>query len=239
MMEARAGVEEARVATDDPSGVQVEPRTERLDGDDIQVIPDSPHRSRRPLLIAIVVVLVLATTGVAVAVSRRNDTSHAKVATVTPTTLAAPAPPHKTKPKTIPKVVHTPATTAAPIPTAPITTAPANIAPPPTTPTRAKIVATATPSHATVHAGTPVSVTLRVSNQGGTAGEFVYDNDGCPGYELAPPADQICTEIAAVLNVAPGATADKTVTIDTSRAKPGVYNVKYGAGVTVTVTITK
>src|SRR5262249_43954438 len=99
------------------------------------------------------------------------------------------------------------------------------------------LVATATPSNATVRAGTPINVTLHVTNRGGTAGQFVYDNDGCPGKELAPPANQICTQIAALLDVAPGATVDKVVTIDTARAKPGVYNVTYDDGVTVTVTI--
>jgi hypothetical protein len=226
---------------DDGRGVQVEPRSERLEGDDIQVVPGEPSRRRsRALIIGTAVALVAGLIIVlALALHHDNKASAKPRVVVEPTT--APVVKHKAKPATKPKSkpkakshVVTPQT-AAPIKVTPI-------APPPTAappPTPAKLVATATPSSAMVRAGTPINVTLHVTNQGGTTGEFVYDNDGCPGKQLAPPADQICTEIAAILNVAPGATVDKVVTIYTSGAKPGVYNVAYDDGVAVKVTITK
>jgi hypothetical protein len=224
---------------DDGSGVQVEPRTERLEGDDIQVVPGEPPRRRsRALIIGVAIALVAGLFVVlALALHHDNKTAAKPRVVVEPTT--APVAKHKAKPATKPKANATPKTHAATPPTA----APsAQVAPPPTAApvsTPAKLIATATPSNATVRAGTPISVTLHVTNQGGTAGQFVYDNDGCPGTQLAPPADQICTEIAATLNVAPGATVDKVVTIETARAKPGVYTVRYDDGVAVKVTITK
>ena len=223
---------------DDGRGVQVEPRTERLDGDDIQVIPGEPPRRRsRALIIGVALAAIALIVALAVALNHDDNKTAKPRVVVEPTTAAvAKKKTHRatTKPKSKPHVA-TPPTAAPSHPVAPAVPPP-TAAPPPTP---AKLVATATPSKTTVRAGTPVSVTLRVTNQGGTTGQFVYDNDGCPGKEIAPPADQICTEIAAVLNVAPGATVDKIVTIDTARAKPGVYTVRYDDGVAVKVTITK
>jgi hypothetical protein len=225
------------VATENAGGgVEVEPRTERLDGDDIQVIPGEPHRRSRALIIGSAIALIALIAVLAVALRHDSKSAAKPRVLVEPTTAVIakkkpkPAAQHHAKPK--PKTQ----------PAAPPQTSPTAIVPPPTAaplPTPAKFVATATPSSATVRAGTPVNVTLRVTNQGGTAGQFVYDNDGCPGKQLVPPANQICTEIAAILNVAPGATVDKAVTISTSGAKPGVYKVPYDAGVVVTVTIIK
>jgi hypothetical protein len=244
MMGARAGMEEARVATGtgehDALGVQAEPRTDHIDGDDIQVIPGEPPRRRsRALIIGGAIVVIGLVAAIAVAL-RRDNTAKPRVIAEPPTTVVAKEQPNKAKSQS--KSVSKPKPPAATPQTAAPSPPVASAAPPPTAapaPTPAKLVATATPATATVRAGTPISVALRVTNQGGTTGQFVYDNDGCPGKELAPPPDQICTQIAAILNVAPGATVSKVVTIDTARAQPGVYIVRYDDGVAVKVTIIK
>ncbi|MGQ0825871.1 MAG: hypothetical protein ACT4OX_12745 [Actinomycetota bacterium] len=83
------------------------------------------------------------------------------------------------------------------------------------------------PSAAAVTAGTPVTVTLTVHNSGGVAGDYGYDNDGCDPY-LVAPSDLMCTQVARMLQIASGASASTTVTIDTARATPGVYTVAIG-----------
>jgi hypothetical protein len=126
-----------------------------------------------------------------------------------------------------------PPTAAAPAPT------PTTRAVPPPTAVAAVVVTpeiSLDPTRATVAAGTPVVVTLRVHNGGTEPATVAYDNDGCDP-ALVPPPDIACALIVRELHVDPGADASATITIATDSAAPGSYDVAIGDR-TVRVTIT-
>jgi hypothetical protein len=87
--------------------------------------------------------------------------------------------------------------------------------------------ATIDPARATVAAGIPVTVTLRVRNHGGETLHYEYDDDGCD-QPLVASGDIICTEATRTLDVAPGSVASREITIGTGGAAPNDYTVAIG-----------
>jgi hypothetical protein len=248
-MVAAGGLREARMAGEDNGGgVDLTTPVEALPGDDIAVVaqPTRNAGARRGIVVAIVIG-VLALAGVVIALVARDTSSTPAHVVTSPPPTAAPARSPAKHTKTVKSVKHvTPPKKVTSPPTSPIAVAPPastpKVATPPPTaapaPIGPKLVATVSPASATVRAGTNVDVVLHVTNNGDQVGQFAYAYDGCPR-QLVPPDGQICTQQVRTFPVSPGATVNYPVSIDTARAKPGVYKVNFDDGVVVTITIVK
>jgi hypothetical protein len=88
-----------------------------------------------------------------------------------------------------------------------------------------------------LHAGDPLDVTLHVTNRGDATGDYDFGDNGCTR-ALVPPPDQICTANIQVMRVAPHASVDRVIPVDTHRATPGTYVVKFGTVSTTVVVVT-
>jgi hypothetical protein len=149
------------------------------------------------------------------------------VAAPSPTTIATAA----TTPATAASATTTP-TTAAPATTTPSTAAPATTS---TTAPPVKIVewlASLDPPTALARAGDDVRVQLRVKNLSDHKIFYVYDHDSCDPYLVPDPA-VVCTSGDRSLAVGVGKSQTVRVTIHSTYANSGRYEVAIGDQIAV------
>lgn len=227
--------------TGGPDHSVAEPATsERMDGDDIVVIPDAPpdrHRRSRALIVGGVVAVLIAA-GIGVAIAATRDDGKQQVHSAAPV-RPAPTPTHppnavKKPPKTPAK---TPATTplrnveppvtaiAPPPPVVPATEPP--VTSPPAEPTSV-LQWSAVPSALTIKSGGRATLTVHVVNP--TDGTVTLGHPlSCPPTLRGPSGNVIgfgvCTEIAQVMNPHDELTQQYTISANANGKplKPGNY----------------
>lgn len=206
------------------------------EGDDIVVVRrGSPPRSTVVrIVVAVLVAIVVLAAAVAVVALTDDDDSTNAVDASAPTPTSAPVTETTVSPAPTGAPATVPVSTPAP-PTAPVAPPTTRAVPPPTAAAFVAPEISLDPVTATVTAGTPVVVTLRVHNGGREAASVPYDNDGCDP-ALVPSPDIACTLATRQLQVEPGADATLPITISTDNATPGDYDVAIGDR-TVRVTI--
>jgi hypothetical protein len=252
MMVAAGGREEARVADTldrDGDAVDVTPRTEVLEGDDIVVIPDEPetHTSRRrriALVIGAVAVVVAIVVIAAVAAGGNNKSEPQVVAaspnpnlgrTAAPPKASAPTTVKvKTKRSTHQTTPHASATTPARVvvpPSIPNATTPPT-APPALTEFPLSAIRWTAPSSLTIAHDAQTTITVVAHNP--TSGTITLPQPLACAPTLS--GNGMCTAMAQIL--APGETATAHYKIDGGEVSPGNYTLSVEGVLSIKVTVT-